>query len=303
MAGAVCARCAVGFGGVIAGAEHGNARARVVAFVLRHANDWICTGARAGLARIRRCACIAIIAGLSIRSVRYAAHARSRIACAGEMALIDRRARDGVCPNTRTRLARVHLRTCAAVVACGAVRSVRIVALPRDGIARTRDVTLIQCCAGDRVRPKACAGLARVAGGADVGIAAYGTVDGIGIAALTVHRIADACDVTLIQCGANDCIRSDARARLAAVRFRAGVVIATSRAVGKGWIAALTRRWIAGAHRTAGALGHANDRVGANTVSCEARVRLRTTIAIGARVTVRSHGIAALARRWITRTR
>ncbi len=302
LAGAIRARCTIGFGRVIADAEHRNARTHVVAFVKRGADDGVRPHARTGLARILLRAEVAVIAGLSVRSFRIVAQPRRRVACTGDVALIRRRAYDRVCPDACTGLAGIRLRACAAVIACGTVRRIRIVALARHRIARAYDVALIQRRTNHRVRPGTHARLARIALRAVAGIAARGAVGNVRIAALARHRITHARRVALIQRRARH-RGPGACSGLAPVHLRAGIVVVTRGTVRKNRIGALTRRRRARTRGVARIERHAGDRVRACARTRQARIRLRTAIAIAARRPVRRIRIAALTRRRVARTR
>src|SRR5262249_52500686 len=90
----VIAAGAVGEGGGRARAEHRGARAGRVALVARRANDRVAAGADARLARVRLRAQIVVVAARPVGDGGVRASAGGRVAGAGAVALVGRRADD-----------------------------------------------------------------------------------------------------------------------------------------------------------------------------------------------------------------
>ena len=86
-----------------------------MALIERRTYDRIAPGARARLTRIRLGTGITVITGRTIGLVRIAAYARRWIARSGNVALILRRADDGIAPRANPRLTRVRLRAPIAI--------------------------------------------------------------------------------------------------------------------------------------------------------------------------------------------
>src|SRR5204863_245226 len=135
---------------------------------------------------------------------RSGAGAARRVAGAGDVALVERGADDGVRPDAGAGLAGVGLGAGIAVGAGAAVRLGRGGAGAVGGIADAGDVALIEGGADDGVGPDAGAGLAGVTLGAGVAVVA-GPAVGLGRGgAGAARRIAGAGDVALIGGGADD---------------------------------------------------------------------------------------------------
>ena len=113
---AVTACRAVGDIRIGTSARHGITGSSNVALVERRADHWIGTAAGAIGARIRLCTSIAVIANGAFRCLRIRANARRWIAYTHNVALIRRRAHDGIGARTRTGLASIRLRTRIAVI-------------------------------------------------------------------------------------------------------------------------------------------------------------------------------------------
>src|SRR5262249_45833958 len=108
-------------------------------------------GARTALARVVLGAGVAALAGgaVGLRGIR--ALAGGGIARSGVVALVGGRPRPRVRADTSSVLAGVRLRAGVVVVAGRAVRGHGARALPRTGVARARDVTLVLSGADDAV--------------------------------------------------------------------------------------------------------------------------------------------------------
>src|SRR5439155_197415 len=116
---------------------------------------------------------VPVVARRPVGRCQVRAHAARRVARAGDVALIERRAGDGGgrAP-AGTVLARLPARAGAAVVARGAVAGVRVGALAGGGVAGAGDVALVERGADDGVRARAGAVLAGVGLGAGVAVGA-----------------------------------------------------------------------------------------------------------------------------------
>src|SRR5439155_15320037 len=126
----VCAGAAVRLGRVGAGAARRIADAGDVALIERAADDRVGTGADARLAGVALGAGAAVVAGRPVWPVGVGAGAASRVADAGDVALIEGGADDGVRPHAGAGLAGVGLGAGIAVGAGGAVRRGRVGAGP-----------------------------------------------------------------------------------------------------------------------------------------------------------------------------
>src|SRR5205823_3804707 len=100
----------------------GIAGPRDVALIERCADDGVRSRAGARLAGVGLCARVAVAAGGAVGGVRVRADAGPGVADARDVALIERRADDGVRAGAGPRLARVGLCAGVAVAAGGAVR-------------------------------------------------------------------------------------------------------------------------------------------------------------------------------------
>src|SRR5262249_11342302 len=140
------------------------------------------------------------------------AHTRRGVAGADVVALVLRHAHDGVRSDARSRLARVRVGARALVVARRSVGLGRVRAEAARGIAKTRDVTLVEDQANDGHGTHARPRLARVDLRARIAIVATGTI-GLGrVRARPVGGIARARVVALVLCNADHGVRSDAAA-------------------------------------------------------------------------------------------
>src|SRR5262249_22585651 len=146
--------------------------------------------------------------------------ARRRIARAGDVTLVLRRANDRVRAHARARLTTVALCASAAVAARAAVRLRRIGARARRGVAGTGNVTLVLGDARHRTRARARAALAGVHLGASAAVVARGAIRLRGIRAGSRGGIAGARNVALVLSAAHDGVRADAGSRLAAITLR-----------------------------------------------------------------------------------
>jgi hypothetical protein len=180
---AIGASAAIRFVRVGANTRRGIAGAGVVALIERHAHDGVGPGACPQLTGIGLGAGIAVIASAAIRLVRIRTNARRRIADADVMALVERRARNGIGARTRARLTRIGLRARIAVVANDAIGLVWIRANARHRIACARIVALIERHAHDGVGPGACPRLTRIGLGTGVAVVAGRTIGFVRVAA------------------------------------------------------------------------------------------------------------------------
>src|SRR5438093_1214881 len=192
-------------------------------------------------------AAVAVVAGGPVLPGGIAAHPRRGVARPGGVALVQRRADDGLRAHAARALTGVGLRAGVAVVAGGGVGPGGVAARPRRGVAGAGGVTLVGGRAHDRIRARAGAGLTGVGLRAGVAVVAGGAVGLGGIAAGARRGIAGAGGVALIGGRAHDGIRAHAGARDTAVGPRAGAAVVARRAIGLGGIAARSRRGVAGA--------------------------------------------------------
>src|SRR5206468_3988800 len=117
----VATRTAVWLRGVRAHAGRRVARAGVVAFVLRGADDGRSGHAAAALAHVADRARVAVVAGRPVEHVRIGADARRRVARARVVTLVEGAAHDGRSRHAASREAHVADRARVAVLAPGAV--------------------------------------------------------------------------------------------------------------------------------------------------------------------------------------
>src|SRR5581483_8981705 len=177
---------------------------------------------------------VAVVAGGAVRLRGIGAGAVGRVAGAGVVALIRRRADDRVRPGADAGLTDVGLRAGVVVAARGPVGLRRIGAGAGRRVAGAGVVALIRRGAGLRRPGDARAVLAGVAEGAGVVVAARGAVHLRRIGAGAGRRVAGAGVVALIRRGAGLRRPGDARAVLAGVAEGAGVVVTARGAVGLG---------------------------------------------------------------------
>src|SRR5207253_157970 len=126
-----------------------------VALIERHTDDGVGPDAAARLAGVGLGAGIAVAARATFGRVRVGARAARRIADPGDVALIERRADDGVGPDAAARLAGVGLGAGITVGAGPAVGLVRVGAGAARRIADAGVVALVEGGADDRVRSRA----------------------------------------------------------------------------------------------------------------------------------------------------
>src|SRR2546427_522981 len=149
-------------------------------------------------------------------------------------------------------------------------------------IADSGDVALIEGRAEDGVRPDAAARLAGVALGAGIAVGA-GRADGRrGGGAGGARRMADPCNMTLIEGGADDGIRPDAGALLAGVPLGASIAVGAGAAVRLVRVGARAARRIADSGDVALVERRADDGVRPDAAARLAGVGLGTGIAVGA---------------------
>src|SRR6185503_13733095 len=173
---AVVARCVVLLGRIRAVARLGIARACHVALIEWRADDGIGADARAVLTGVVLGARVVVVAGCVVRLRGVRAGSVRRVADTGNVALVQRRADDGIHAGTDARLARVGLRTRVPVAAALAVRLGGVRAEAGRRVARSGVVTLIGGRADDGVAAGARAGLAGIGLRAGVAVVAAGTV-------------------------------------------------------------------------------------------------------------------------------
>ncbi len=293
---AVIAGRAVRLGRIVTHARRRIARAHVVACIHRCAGDGHCARARTGLARIALRTSVAVVAHRAVHLDGIVTHARRRVARARIVTLIRRRTHHGVCPGTRTRLARIALRTSVVVVARRTVHLGRIVAHARHGITRARVVTLIGRRARDRVCPGTRPILTTIRLRAGIAVVANGIVGFGGIVTHAGHRIARARVVTLIGRRARDRVCPGTRPILTTIRLRAGIAVVASGIVRFGRIVARARHRVARARVVALIGRHAHDRGCSGARPILTTIRLRTGIAVVANGIVGFGGVGTHAR-------
>src|SRR5207249_2828866 len=219
------AGAAVGLGGVRARAVARVARPRVVALVLGSADDRVRAGANSPLTGVGLRARVPVIAGRAIRLSGVRAGPGGRVARPGVVTLVGHGADDEVAARAHAPLAGVGPRAGVAVVAGAAVGLGGVRARAGRRVARPRVVTLVGCGADDGVPARAHAALAGVGSRAGVVVVARAPVGLDGVRARARGRVAGARVVTLVGCGADDGVPARARAALAGVGSRAGVVV------------------------------------------------------------------------------
>lgn len=232
-------------------------------------------------------ASIVVIAHAPVGFGRIGTYARGGIARAGIVALIRRRADDGVCPGTGSRLTRIRLRAGIAVIAYGAIGFGRIRAHSRGGIARADIVALIRCRADDRICPCTDAGLATIRLRTSTAVVARRAVGLDRIRAHSRCRIAGADIVALIRRRAHDGVCPGTCTALACIRLRAAIAIVTHGAIGFGGIRADARPRLARARVVAFIRRRAGRYRATNAVHAE------TARALGIEVARRSRSLSA----------
>ncbi len=189
------------------------------------ADHRIAAHAAAVLAGVDPGAGIVVVARGVVGCRRIGAQTRPRIARAGHVTLIGGRADDRIRTDACACLSAIALRTGVAVSTRAAIRLCRVGAQTRARIARASHVTLIEGGADNGIAANAAAALAAVGLRTGVAVSARAAVRLCRIGAQTRTGIARAGHVTLIGCRADDRIRTDACACLAAIALRTGVAI------------------------------------------------------------------------------
>ena len=141
------------------------------------------------------------------------------------MALIRRRAYDGIASGTYAGLAGVCLQACIAIAANRAVELRGIGACARRRVADSCRMTLIGRLAYDRVASGACTGLAGIRLQAEVAVVASRAVRLHGVGACSRRRVACSCCMALIGGWARNGVAPCAYAGLARVCLGAGVAV------------------------------------------------------------------------------
>src|SRR5207249_687115 len=203
----VVASAAVRLVRVGAGAARRIADTGEVALIEGRTDDGVGPDAAARLAGVELRAGIAGGARSAVGLVRVGAGAARRIAGAGDVALVERGADDGVGPRAAARLAGVALR---AGIAVGAGRTVGLVWVGAGAarrIADAGDVALVERGADDGVDSRADARLTGVALRAGIAVGAGRTVGLVRVGAGAARRIADAGVVALVERAADDRVR------------------------------------------------------------------------------------------------
>src|SRR5439155_1717660 len=185
------------------------------------------------LAGLARRAGVVVVARAAVRLVRVRAHARRRVAGAGDVALVERRAGDGGgrAPAGAV-LAGLARRAGVVVVARRAIGLGRVGAHAGARVAGPDVVALVRSRADDGVGARARPALAGVGLRAGVPVVA-GRVVGLGwVGAHARARVAGPYVVALVGGGADDGVGARTRAALAGVGLRAGIPVVAGRAVG-----------------------------------------------------------------------
>jgi hypothetical protein len=141
---AITAGRTIGFGGVATYAGHTVACADLVAFIERQAGNGIGAGTRARLTGIGLRAGVVVITGESVVCMGIAALSRCRIACASDVALVERQTRNGIGARTRARLTGIGLCAGVVVIAGGAIGFWRIAAQAGSQLTNTHRMALIR---------------------------------------------------------------------------------------------------------------------------------------------------------------
>ncbi len=235
---AIVAGCPVGERGIRAHARGWIAHTCPVTLVAGSAGHRIAARACAGLALVGLGARVAVAASRSVGERGIRAHARGWIAHACRMALIARRAGDGVSARAHAGLAEVDLGARVPVIASRSVGNRGIRTHARGWIAHASRVALVARRAGHRIAARAPAGLALVGLGARVAIVARRSVGERGIRAQTRGWIAHAGRVALVARRARHGIPSRAEAGLAGIAPGAGVPVIATCPVGDGGVLA-----------------------------------------------------------------
>lgn len=222
-----------------------------MALVLRSAKDRTRSEANAGDTRIGLRTSVVVVAIRPIGDGRIGASARCRIARTSDMALVERRANDGIRARASARLACIRLRTGIAICARRSVIGVGIVASSGHRIANADDMALIEGIAGNRIGSRAYADLTCIGLRTRIVVIARCPVIGVGIAAQSCRRVACTSHVALIQRRAGDRICARAGSCLACVRLRTCIAIGARRSIIRIGIAAGSGRGIADSNEMA----------------------------------------------------
>src|SRR5438876_731087 len=298
---AVVAPRAVRLCGVGARAGRRVALPDVVALILGGAGDGIRAGARAGFARIRARAGVAVVPCRTVRRCGVRAHAGRRVARAGVMALILGGAGDRVRAGARACLARVGARAGIAVVAGRAVGLGGFRARARRRVTGARVVALVLGRAQDGCPGYAAAALTRVADRAGVTVRARVAVDLRRVRARAGRRVARPRVVALVERRTRDGRARHAGAGLARVADRAGVVVAAGRPVGLRGVRARAGRGVARPRLVTLVRRAADDRRPRRAAAPLARVADRTGVVVATRTAAWLRGVRAHARRRVAR--
>src|SRR5439155_225883 len=205
----------------------------VVTLVLRGADDGIHARAGARFARVRARACVAVVAGRTVRLRGVGARAGRRVARAGVVALVLGGAGDRLPRRARACLAHVGARARVAVVAGRAVGLGGVGARAGRRVARARVVALVPRDARDGLPRGAVSALAHVADRARVAVVAGRPVEHVRIGADARRRVARTRVVTLVEGAAHDGRSRHAASREAHVAGRARVAVLARGAVGR----------------------------------------------------------------------
>src|SRR5437667_112477 len=277
---AVVAGRAVRLRGVGAHAGRRVALPGVVTLVLRGADDGIHARAGARFARVRARACVAVVAGRTVRLRGVGARAGRRVARAGVVAFVLCGADDGRSGHAAAALAHVADGTRVIVGARTAAGFGRIGARAGRRVARARVVALVPRDARDGLPRGAVSGLAHVADRARVAVVAGRPVEHVRIGADARRRVARARVVTLVEGAAHDGRSRHAASGEAHVADRALVAVLARGAVGRRRRRAESRQRIARAGVVALIERGADDRRAWRAAPELARVADRAGIAV-----------------------
>src|SRR5881296_2955471 len=188
----------------------------------------LASGAGSRLARVARGALVPVIAREAVGRIQIRARTSGRIANPG-VTLIERCADDRCAGGAQAGLTGVVLGACVAVgVTAGAVCLRRVRAEAGRRVTGPDDMALVGGGADDGGASRADPVLTAVVlgAGAVVGVARR-VVWSVQVRAGAARRVADACDVTLVERGADDRVAARADPRQAGVGLRAGVAVVT----------------------------------------------------------------------------
>src|SRR2546428_657433 len=171
----------------------------------------------AGAAGVGLGARIAVVAGRPVRRVRIRAHTRRWVAGPGDMALVARRAGDGVAAGADTGPAGVGVGEGVAVGKGGDLGGGRVVTKTSRGVAGSCDMALVTRRAGDGVAARADTGPAGVGLGAGVAVVAGRPVRRVRVGAGSSRGVAGPGDMALVARRADDRVAAGADTGLAGV--------------------------------------------------------------------------------------